>query len=85
MLGDVGGWVGIWALELDMLAAKKSAARFTSAQLWRAQLHGDWVTRAQFVPDLHAVMSASLDATLCLTDIEQRCGLGSYNELVTVH
>ena len=41
-------------------------------QLWRQQLHTDWVCQLQYVTELNSVLSCSLDKRLCLADVEAR-------------
>ena len=36
-------------------------------------MHAKWVTGIEYVPELEAALSCSLDALLWLMDVERRC------------
>lgn len=51
---------------------KKSDDCYNHQLKWRSKQHTDMVTRVRYIQDLNCVVSASVDKTLVLTDVELR-------------
>ena len=50
------------------------APQWSMDPVWSSRVHGDWITKARYIPDLATVCTSSRDKTLALTDLVRGIG-----------
>lgn len=49
---------------------KNSDERYGMQRLWRSKTHTDWVSKVKYIPEMNVVVSASLDRTIAVCDMD---------------
>lgn len=68
--GDVAGCVIMYEVVERAEEDKNSDERFGMSRLWKSRTHKDWVSGVRYLPEMANIVSASLDKTLAVIDLE---------------
>ena len=63
--------------------ASKAVDKYREELVWSQLVHSKWVTGMQYISELEAAVSCSLDSLLWIMDIERRCACVSSSGSLT--